>query len=80
MKHDLTIHLSRLEISYKLACHLVKSSISITSSTLIPINSSAGKQTRRLQLEALDDGSSDGSTDSDGFGNQLSPPEYDWGW
>ena len=81
IKHDPTIYLSRLEIIYKLACHLlVKPSISITPSTPTPINSSAGEETQRSHLEASDDESSDDSTDSDAFGNQRSPTEYDWGW
>ena len=81
IKHDPTIYLSRLEIIYKLACHLlVKPSSSITPSTPIPINSSAGKETERLHLEASDDESSDDSTDSLDLGNQDSPTEHYWGW
>ena len=81
IKHDPTKYLSRLEIIYKLACHLlVKPLIPITSSKPIPINSSTGKETQRSHLEASDDESSDDSTDSDAFRNQRSPTEYDWGW
>ena len=81
MTHDPTIYLSRLEIIFKLACHLlVKPSSSITSSTPIPINSSAGGQTQRSHMEASDDESSDDSTDSVGFGDQHNPTGYDWGW
>ena len=55
MTHDPTIYLSRLEIIYKLACHLlVKPSSSITPSTPGPINSSAGEQAQRSNLEASD--------------------------
>ena len=79
--HDPTIYLRRLEIIYKLACHLlVKPSSSIKPSTPVPINSSAGKENQRSHLEASDDESSDDSTDSVGFGDQHSPTEYDWGW
>ncbi len=81
MKHNPTIYLSRLEIIYKLACHLlVKPSSSIKPSTPVPINSSAGKENQRSHLEASDDESSDDSTDSVGFGDQNSPTDYDWGW
>ena len=81
MDHDPTIYLSRLEIIYKLACHLlVKPSSSIPPSTPVPINSSAGEDTQRLHLMASDDESSDDSTDSVDFGDQHNPTEYDWGW
>ena len=81
MKHTPTIYLSRLEIIYNLACHLlVKPSSSITPTTPVPINSSAGEQTQRSHLEASDDESSDDSADSVGFGDVHSPTEYDWGW
>ena len=76
-----TLYLSRLEIIYKLARHLlVKPSSSITASTPIPINSSAREETQRSHLEASDDESSDDSADSLDFGDQHSPTEFDWGW
>ena len=83
--HDLTRYLSRLEIIYKLACHLpTKSSTPITRSKPVPITPSTSQETRRSSLEAWDDeqsdGSSDDSTDSVDFGNQHSPTEHHWGW
>ena len=83
--HDLSRYLSRLEIIYKLAYHLpTKPSTLITRSRPIPINLSAGQESRRSPLEAWDDeqsdDSSDDSTDSVGFGNQRNPPEHHWGW
>ncbi len=69
--HDPTRYLSRLEIIYKLACHLiVKPSISKVKPSIskpIQINSSASKETRRSHLEASDDESSDDSTNSVDF-------------
>ena len=83
--HDLTRYLSRLEIIYKLACHLpTKSSTPITRSKPVPITPSTSQETPRSSLEAWDDeqsdGSSDDSTDSVDFGNQHSPTEHHWGW
>ena len=87
--HDLTRYLSRLEIIYKLACHLpYKPSTPITRSKPITINSPAGQETGRSSLEAWDDEQSedssddpsDDSTDSVEFGNRHSPTEYQWGW
>ena len=87
--HDLTRYLSRLEIIYKLACHLpVRPSAPISRSKPVPIAPSASQETRRSSLEARDDEQSDDpsddpsddSTDSVDFGNQHSPTEHYWGW
>ena len=65
IEHDPTRYLSRLEIIYKLACHLpIKPSTPIGRSRPIPINPSAGQETRRSPLEAGADPSSDDSSPS----------------
>lgn len=83
--HGPTRYLSRLEIIYKLACHLlVKPSIPINRSGPIPINPSASEETRPSPLEAWDDDQSDDSsndsTDNVESENQHSQPEHHWGW
>lgn len=79
-----TRYLSRLEIIYKLACHLPsKASTPINRSRPIPINKSACQQSQHSPLEAWDDeqtdDSSDDSADSVGIGNQRSLTKHHWG-
>ena len=95
IEHNPTLYLSRLEIIYKLAHHLlvkpsssktpstpllIKSSAGEETGTPIPIKSSASEETHRPRLEASDDESSDDSTDIFGFEDQNSPTEYGGGW
>ena len=65
LRNDSTRYLSRLEIIYKLACHL-------------PVV--AGEELRPSPPEAWDDEQSDSSTDSVDFGNRHSPTERHWDW